>query len=112
MSRSQAINDLEQLVLLALVRLGANAYGVTIRQEIEERAERPVSIAAVYAALDRMERREYVTSWMSEPVRERGGRARKHFGILTGGVAVLRAARHAMNSMWEGLEAHPDLSDR
>ena len=99
-----SLNETEQLVLLALARLGDDAYGVTIRQEIEERSGRPVSIAAVYAALERLERRDYSSAWLSEPTQERGGRAKKHFRLTPLGVEALAAARDAMNRMWEGVD--------
>jgi DNA-binding PadR family transcriptional regulator len=103
------INELEQLVLLALVRLGDEAYGVTVRAAIEERAGRSVSIAAVYAALARMEERGWLEAWLSEPMAVRGGRARKHFRITAAGAAEVRGARRRMEEMWRGLELHPDL---
>lgn len=105
------LNEIEQLILLALVRLGDDAYGVTVREEIEERAGRAVSIAAVYAALDRLEGRGMVETWLSDPTPERGGRAKKHFRITAGGAQALQAARASMDRMWEGLEGHPDLAD-
>lgn len=106
------INEMEQLVLLALVRLGEGAYGVPIREEIEGRAGRSVSIAAVYAALDRLEGRGLIDSWLSTPTPERGGRAKKHFAISAEGATALREARAAMARMWEGVELEPDLADR
>lgn len=105
-------NETEQLVLLALVRLGEDAYGVPIRTEIEGRAGRAISLAAVYAALDRLEVRGHVRSWLSEPLAERGGRARKHFEITPAGARAVRDARDAMARMWKGLEMHPDLRGR
>lgn len=107
MANPEPLNDLEQLVLLALARLGEEGYGVTVREEIERRAGRPVSIAAVYAALDRMERRRLVRSWLSEPTPERGGRAKKHFRLEPRGVALLHEARAAMARMWDGLDLRP-----
>jgi len=104
MSRSDRLNQIEQYVLLALARLGDDAYGGTVRREIESRAGRSVSITAVYAALDRLERQELIESWLSEPIPERGGRARKHFRLLPDGVTALEAERDAMRRMWEGLE--------
>jgi len=109
---SDALTETEQLVLLALVRLGAEAYGVPVRTEIEARTGREVSLAAVYAALDRMERRGFVETWLSEPLPERGGRARKHFRLLPAGAQALREARDVMERMWRGLEPHPDLRVR
>lgn len=99
-----SLNETEQLVLLALARLREAAYGVTVRQEIEGRSQRPVSIAAVYAALDRLERRGFADPWFSEPTPERGGRAKKHFRLTSEGIEALDAARAAMDRMWEGLD--------
>lgn len=109
MTSRDGLNEVDQLVLLALVRIGAGAYGVTIRAEIETRSEKPVSMAAVYSALDRLERRGLAESWLSNPKPERGGRAKKHFKITAAGAAELREARGVMAKMWEGLEMHPDL---
>ena len=109
---SARINEMEQLVLLALARLGDDAYGVPVREEIEERAGRPVSIAAIYSALDRLEARGFVDSWLSDPKPERGGRARKHFTITAGGIEALLEAKESMARMWEGLELSPDASKR
>jgi PadR family transcriptional regulator PadR len=103
-----SINELEQLTLLAVARLGREGYGVTIRHEIEERGLRPVSLAAVYAALDRMESRGLVTSWLSEPTRQRGGRARKHFELLPAGARAAHQARQRMDRMWDGLSLDPE----
>lgn len=99
------MNEIERLVLLALLRLADDAYAVPIRQEIEERGGRAVSITAVYAALDRLERQGLVGSWLSDPLPERGGRARKHYRVLPAGVAALRRERRAWERMWDGLEA-------
>jgi DNA-binding PadR family transcriptional regulator len=98
-----ALNESEQLVLLALLRLGDDAYGVPIRTEIEDRSGRVISLAAVYASLDRLERRRLVESWRSEPLPERGGRARKHFSMTPLGATALREARETMDRMWHGV---------
>ena len=108
MTRSSALNDLEQFVLLALLRLGEDAYGATIRAEIEDRASRAVSMAAVYAALDRMKRGGLVEVQMSEPLPERGGRARKYFRLTPAGSQALGDARDAMARMWDGVELSTD----
>ena len=98
------LNETEQLVLLALARLGDSAYGVTVRQEIEVRSGTPVSIAAVYAALARLEQRGLAAAWLSEPTPQRGGRARKHFRLTPDGASALTSARRAMDRMWDGLD--------
>jgi len=108
MTRSTALNDVEQFVLLALLRLGDDAYGVPIRAEIETRSGRPISMAAVYAALDRMQRGGLIEAQLSEPRPERGGRARKHFRLLPAGTQALEDARHALARMWDGVELPHD----
>jgi PadR family transcriptional regulator PadR len=100
----EGLNQIEQYVLLALARLEEDAYGVMIRREIEDRARRNVSITAVYAALDRLERRGLAESWLSDPLPERGGRARKHFRISPAGLRALDAERQALLRMWEGVQ--------
>lgn len=102
-----ALNETEQMVLLALVHLGDDAYGVTVRREIEERSGHSVSIAAVYACLDRLSRQGFAASWLSDPTPERGGRARKHFRITAAGAAALKDARRAMDRMWAGVDELP-----
>jgi PadR family transcriptional regulator len=106
------LNEIEQLILLSLVRLGDLAYGVPVRAEIEARSGRGVSLATVYGALDRLETRGHVESWLSEPVPERGGRARKHYRVTAAGARAVHEARAVMARMWRGLEKHPDLEIR
>lgn len=106
------LNDTERLVLLALLRLGEDAYAMPIREEIEDRSGRTLSVTAVYAALERLERHGYVETWLSDPLPERGGRARKHYRICPSGAAALRRERDAQDRMWEGLETHPALKGR
>ena len=109
MNRGEPLTEFEQFVLLALVRLGDEAYGVSIRRAIEERTDRAVSVTATYTALERLEARGYVSSWVSEATAVRGGRAKKHFRIEPAGARALRASREAMKNMWSGLERHPGL---
>jgi DNA-binding PadR family transcriptional regulator len=103
------LNDTERLVLLALLRLGEDAYAMPIREEIEDRSGRSLSVTAVYAALERLERHGNVETWLSDPRAERGGRARKHYRIRPSGAEALRRERDAEDRMWEGLETHPAL---
>ena len=92
------LGEFEQLVLLALVRLGADAYGATVRREIEARAGRAVSISAVYTTLERLEQKGLVRSWVGEPTAERGGRRRKYFELLPAGARALNTAPSAKRS--------------
>src|SRR5689334_14209261 len=103
MAARDALGEFEQLVLLAIARLGDDAYGVTIRREIEERTGRDVAIGALYTSLDRLERKGFVRSTMSEPKQERGGRSRRHFWIKPAGAAALRDSRARLDRMWAGL---------
>jgi PadR family transcriptional regulator PadR len=107
MKRTDALGEFEQSVLLAIVHLDEDAYGVTIRREIEERTGRQIAVGALYTALDRLERKGFVTSTMSMPTPERGGRAKRHFKIKTAGARALRQSREVLSRMWAGLE--PDL---
>lgn len=102
------LGEFEQIVLLAILRLGDGAYGVPIRQEIEQRAARPVTIGALYATLDRLEAKGYVTSWFSEPTRERGGRARRYFRLQPAGEEALARSKSMFDRMWQGLD--PDAA--
>jgi PadR family transcriptional regulator PadR len=101
---SVTLGDFEQLVLLALVRLGPDAYGATVRREIEERAGREISISAVYTTLERLELKGLVRSRIGEPTPERGGRRRRHFELLPLGARSLRDAYRALAGMTAGIE--------
>ncbi len=95
----------ELAALVSVLRLGEAAYGVSIQQEIEARTGRSRSVAAVYAALERLEARGYVEPWLSDPLPERGGRARRNYRMTRAGQAALRREQAAWQRLWEGLEA-------
>ena len=101
------LGGFEQSVLLAIAHLGEDAYGVTIRQEIERRTGREVAIGALYTALDRAERKGLVRSRLSDPTPTRGGRSRRHYALRPAGTRALRESRALLDRMWDGLE--PDL---
>jgi PadR family transcriptional regulator len=107
MARYDALGEFEQSLLLAIVHLGDNAYGVTIRQEIEARTGREVAVGALYTSLARLERKGYVRSTMSDPTPQRGGRSKRHFTLKAAGAAALRRSRQRLEKMWDGLQ--PDL---
>jgi PadR family transcriptional regulator PadR len=94
----------EHIILLALLRLEDRAYGVTVRQEIQLRTKREVSIGAVYATLDRLEAKGYVKSHRGDSTPERGGRSKRFFRVTTKGVAAVNRAQSALHSMAEGLD--------
>ncbi|MGH9763977.1 MAG: PadR family transcriptional regulator [Blastocatellia bacterium] len=104
MAKGDYLGEFEQIVLMALLRLGQDAYGMTVRREIEERTGRQVSIGAVYATLERLEAKRYVASFSGEPTAERGGRAKRFFQIEGDGRRALRRSQEAIGKMMEGLE--------
>lgn len=104
------LGDFEQLILLALVRLGDRAYGIAIHREIVERAARDVSVAAVYKTLDRLEDKGLAASTLGEPTAERGGRRKKYFRIQPAGRRALRHAIASLRRMSTGLTADLDLA--
>ena len=110
MSRTDALGEFEHLVLLAIVRLSTDAYGSTIRREIEERTGRSIAIGALYTALDRLERKGYVNSRMSDPTPQRGGRAKRYFKLRPAGAAALARSRDALTRMWAGVDVDPQRS--
>jgi DNA-binding PadR family transcriptional regulator len=101
---SSTIGEFEQLVLIAVVRLGPDAYGATIRREIEARAKRRLSISGVYTTLERLEQKGLVRSLIGEPTPQRGGRRRKHFELLPRGGYALKVAHEAYAAMTAGLD--------
>ena len=104
MGRREHLGEFEQIVLLAVVRLGEDAYGVPIRAEIERRTGRSLTVGALYRTLDRLEHKGYVSSWFSSPTPERGGRSKRYFKVRPLGLRTLRATRDALAAMWDGLE--------
>jgi DNA-binding PadR family transcriptional regulator len=104
MARREHLGEFEQIVLLAVLRLGDAAYGVPIRSEIERRTGRSLTVGALYRTLDRLEHKGFVNSWFSDPTPERGGRSRRYFSVRPLGLRTLRASRDALAAMWEGLE--------
>jgi PadR family transcriptional regulator len=97
------LGTLEQIVLLATMRLGDEAYGTMIRDEIEKRTGRAVSFGAVYVTLQRLEEKGLVSSWLGEPTAERGGRAKRFFQVTADGRRAVRRVREAVAAMAKGL---------
>jgi PadR family transcriptional regulator PadR len=103
MSGRDYLGEFEDIIVLALLRLEDRAYGVTVRQEIEFRIHREVSIGPVYATLDRLETKGYVKSHCGDPTPERGGRSKRFFCVTANGVAAVSRTHRALQSMTEGL---------
>ncbi|MGH7575791.1 MAG: PadR family transcriptional regulator [Longimicrobiales bacterium] len=101
---STTLGEFEQLVLLAVLRLGSDAYGATIRREIERRTGRELSISAVYTTLQRLEKKGLVRTRMGDPLPERGGRRRKYVELLPAGARALKVAYDVFAGMTAGIE--------
>lgn len=98
------MGEFEHLVLLAILRLGDDAYGIPVVEEIGRRTDRSASKASVYVALRRLEKKGLVQAEMSEPTPERGGRAKKYFSLTSRGLALVRDSRRDLFRMWDGIE--------
>ena len=105
MSR-ETLGHLELLVLVALVRLGDEAYGVPIAQAIQHSTGKRVILASVYNTLERLEEKGFVRSTIGESTPERGGRAKRYFSITTAGLREVRAAKKALTILWRGVPVH------
>jgi len=100
-----SLGEFEQIVLLAILRLGEEAYAIPVREEIEARTGRKVARGALYTALERLEAKGCLSSRMSEPLPERGGRSRRYYMVTSPGLAALRASRQALLALWKGVES-------
>ena len=109
MTKRDHLGNFELMVMLALIRLGENAYGLPISQEIEEKGGREVALGSVYAALERLEGKGFVSSSLGEPTPERGGRAKRYFRVTARGLREVRETQQALKNLWQGL---PQLEGR
>jgi len=100
----QGLGEFEQTVLLAIAQLPGEAYAIPIAAEIERRTGRRVARAAVYVTLRRLEEKGFVSSWMSDPTPERGGKPRRYVKLTSDGARALREARQVTERMWQGLD--------
>ena len=102
MSR-EALGNFELMVVLAILHVGEDAYGVPIAREREESSGKDVLLGSVYAALDRLEDKGLVSSRLGDPTPERGGRAKKYFKVTAKGVREVRDAQRTLVKLWRGL---------
>jgi DNA-binding PadR family transcriptional regulator len=103
MTKRDQLGSFELMVILVLIRLGDNAYGVPICEELEKRTGRDVAIGSVYAALERLEDKGFVTSELGEATPERGGRAKKYFHVTASGLKEVREMQRSLVKLWQGL---------
>lgn len=103
MTSHTALGEFEQMILLAILQLDGDVYGVPIVDEIKRRTGRSVSRSAVYVTLRRLEEKGLVSSWMGDPTPERGGKPRRCVKVEPEGLRLLRESRRALEQMWKGL---------
>ncbi|HWW85027.1 MAG TPA: PadR family transcriptional regulator [Vicinamibacterales bacterium] len=97
------LGEFEQIVILAIIRLKDEAYGVTIRSEIAARTDRLPTAGALYTTLDRLEDKGLVSSHFGDPTPRRGGRAKRYFSVTPGGVSAVARAQRSYRRLLEGL---------
>jgi PadR family transcriptional regulator PadR len=99
----ELLGELEQMVLLAIVRLGPESYGTPIVEELRRHTRRAILRPSVYLALKRLEAKGLIRGRMGEPEPRRGGRARRHFEPTAAAMKALRESQRTMNSLWDGV---------
>ena len=104
MTDVSSLGEFEHVVLLAVLRLGDEAYAVPILDEIERCTGRSISRGSVYITLDRLETKGYLRSWLADPTPERGGRAKRYYALRPRAMAALRDSRRALVALWRGLD--------
>lgn len=109
MASRTLLTDFELMILLAALRGGDDTYAIQIAREIETRAGRTVQLGAVYTALNRLETRGLVESWMGAPTAERGGRAKRHVRVTAAGMHAVQSTQQALMALWKGV---PRLKER
>ncbi len=100
---TSTLGEFEQIVLLAILRLGEDAYGVTIRREIQERIGRDPSPGALYTTLDRLEDKGLLRSRLGDPTPQRGGRAKRYFKVTARGVQSIARVQRAYQKLLDGI---------
>jgi PadR family transcriptional regulator, regulatory protein PadR len=99
-----SLGEFEQIVMLALLRLGSDAYGAAVCAEIEKRSGRGVSVSAVHTTLDRLEQKGLVRSRIGDPTPQRGGKRKRHYEVAAVGLRSLQASYRSIRNMADGLE--------
>lgn len=95
------LGEFEELVLLTIVNLDKDAYGVAIKEDIEERGQRPISIGALHTTLTRLEEKGYIKSWMGDPTQVRGGRRKRFFEVTHRGKVELHNMKSLRDDLWK-----------
>jgi PadR family transcriptional regulator PadR len=95
------IGEFEELVLLTIASLGKDAYGVTVKEDIEKRSNRTISLGALHTTITRLEEKLYIKSWLGEPTQERGGRRKRYFEVTHQGKVELHQMKDLRSELWK-----------
>ena len=104
------LGEFEELVLLTIAALDENAYGVAIKEDIEERTGRSLSIGALHTTITRLEEKEFIKSWLGDPTQERGGRRKRYFQLTTSGKVALHKMKELRDELWSISKANLGLA--
>ena len=104
------IGEFEELVLLTVASLGEEAYGVSIKDDIEKRSNRTISIGALHSTITRLEEKNYLKSWLGEPTQERGGRRKRYFELTQQGKVALHEIKQLRDDLWKLSKANLSLA--
>lgn len=104
MDVDRLLGGFEHLLLLAVMRLGEDAYGASIRRELLDRAHKDVAVGAIYTGLERLERKGFVESWLGEPTAERGGRAKRFYRVTGAGRMAVADTNRAIRQLSAGVQ--------
>jgi DNA-binding PadR family transcriptional regulator len=102
--KEKYLGEFEQMVMLAILKLADNAYGVSIRELLVEAIERDVSVGALYTTLERLEKKGLLTSSQGEAIAQRGGRAKKFYVVSGQGKQALNRSKNALETLWKGIQ--------
>jgi len=108
-SKRESLGELEQLLMLAVARLGEDAYGAPIQRELEDSAERRLTISTIYVTLVRLEKKGLLISTRSAPTPVKGGKAKRRFRLTASGVLALKRAHAVLERMWDGVTTLPEF---
>ena len=103
MPKPNYLGEFELLVMLTVLRLGDDAYGVPISREIERQTGRDVAFGTVYSTLERLQEKGFVCSNLGDATRERGGRAKRYFRVTSAGLRTVRETKQSLIGLWQGL---------
>ena len=104
MPKTERLGEFEELIMLCICGLGEEAYALRIQERLEEDAKRSAALGAIYAALDRMERKRFVRSWVGNPTAARGGRRKRFYAVTVRGSRMLNRLREARAVLWRRFE--------